>query len=37
MIDLCQALLECEEITRLFFQNHFNEGFQKAKAQYVLS
>ncbi len=31
-VDLLQALIECQEINQLFFQNHLNEALKKAKA-----
>ena len=32
-MDLSRALIECEQITVLFFTNHLNEALEKTKAQ----
>ncbi|CAF1075490.1 unnamed protein product [Rotaria sp. Silwood1] len=32
-IDLCQMFNECQEITKLFFENHLNEALKRTKAE----
>ena len=35
-LDIIQALKECDQINKLFLQNHLNEALRKAKAKYIL-